>query len=383
LFLSCYLLAYVLEDSYFLFSNGLVTSEGEKWRHHRKVLTPAFHFAFLKSLTPIMSKHIENFKQKLIQLNGEKVDPNSLLGDIFLNIIIDVSLDGQVDVHKVSEEYQKLNHLFIIAFFGNFLFGSLFKYLPFELAQRSQKHKENLSEILKIGIQNKKKHHEELKARGQEPQKDFISLMLSNNFSDEEIYDEILTFYFAAHDTTSSTLSWVLYFLCKYPEYQKQLRSEIESKSINLEELEEKLPLMKNIIQETLRMRPPVVTLGRETKNDCVLSGYSIPKGTVLSLMFINAHFDPNFWENPQEFNPERFSTKNEQNQNRHPFCYLPFSAGPRNCVGKRFGMQAMMTFLFHIIQSFELQGDTQGVIMDSSSLLKPKYFKMSFIPIQ
>jgi len=376
--------------------DGLITSEGALWRHRRKVLTPAFHFGFLKNLVPTMTDLTARFISRLEDLGPEKtLDPYEQFSQVTLAVIIESSLRSDlVPVQSAASAFHDVTNAFAVYLAGSLLFGPLATYLPF--VDRLIAKKFVLRRLLSSALA---KRREQLRASavenggsggdgGQREFKDFFSLLIaSGELSDDEILDEGISFFFAAHDTSSSGLSWILYFLCLHPEYQVRIQEELAAKEFDLatltaEKLEE-FTLLKQVFQETLRMRPPLPFLCRLTTEETIFKDHSIPAGTVLFMMVQATHHDPKYWDEPQRFNPERFSKDSEEAASRHPFAYLPFSAGPHSCIGKRFAMQEVRILLGAVLSRFNVKGETAGVTIDKRVLAKPRNFRVKFVPRQ
>ncbi|NWU73865.1 CP4FN protein, partial [Pterocles burchelli] len=165
-----------------------------------------------------------------------------------------------------------------------------------------------------------------------------------NTLSDEDIAAEANTFMFAGHDTTASALAWLFYNLARHPHYQERCRQEVQEllKGRDTEDIEwedlSHLPFTTMCIKESLRLHPPVTAVSRFCSEDMALrDGRVIPKGVLCLLSIYGTHHNPNIWPEPQVYNPLRFSPENSQG--RSPLAFIPFSAGPRNCIGQSFAM--------------------------------------------
>ena len=153
--------------------------------------------------------------------------------------------------------------------------------------------------------------------------------------------DEVDTFMFEGHDTTTSGISWTLYCLAKYPEHQEKIREEVKNVLMGREWLEyddlKDLKYTQWCIKEAMRLYPPVLGLYRKLSKDIELNGVVIPQGTSVSVTIPSLHRHPDIWENPDEYYPLRFHPDNAEG--RDPHAYLPFAAGFRNCIGQNFAL--------------------------------------------
>uniref|UniRef100_A0A4W2G3Z3 Docosahexaenoic acid omega-hydroxylase CYP4F3-like n=1 Tax=Bos indicus x Bos taurus TaxID=30522 RepID=A0A4W2G3Z3_BOBOX len=183
--------------------------------------------------------------------------------------------------------------------------------------------------------------------------------------SDEDIRAEADTFMFEGHDTTASGLSWVLYNLAKHPEYQERCRQEVqellkdrESKEIEWDDLAQ-LPFLTMCIKESLRLHPPVTVISRSCTQDITLpDGRVIPKGVICLISIFGTHHNPYVWPDPEVYDPLRF--KPENIKGRSPLAFIPFSAGPRNCIGQTFAMTEMKVVLALTLLRFRILPDEE-----------------------
>ncbi|XP_035315065.1 cytochrome P450 4V2 isoform X2, partial [Cricetulus griseus] len=162
--------------------------------------------------------------------------------------------------------------------------------------------------------------------------------------------------YLQGHDTTAAAINWSLYLLGSYPEVQRKVDKELDDvfgrslRPVTLEDMK-KLKYLDCVIKETLRIFPSVPLFARSLSEDCEVAGYKISKGTEAVLIPYALHRDPKYFPDPEEFQPERFFPENSKG--RHPYAYVPFSAGPRNCIGQKFAVMEEKTILACILRRF------------------------------
>jgi cytochrome P450 len=165
---------------------------------------------------------------------------------------------------------------------------------------------------------------------------------------------------------------------------QAKLYQEIESASSQnpnsaLIELLPKLVYFKNVIYETLRLRPPTPITTRVVGEDCEFGGKKIPKGSELFLFFHNVHLSSKHWDKPLEFFPERFE---KSEIDRHPYAYLPFLAGERNCIGQKLAMEEALIYLFHLVRNFRVVcQEINRVSPTFQATYSPTSFESVFFP--
>lgn len=178
---------------------------------------------------------------------------------------------------------------------------------------------------------------------------------------DADIQAEVDTFMFAGHDTTRSGLSWVLYCMALYPEHQHRCRKEVreilgDQKSFQWEDLG-KMTYLTMCMKEAFRLYPPVPQVYRQLSHPVsFIDGRSLPAGSLISLNIYALHRNSSVWPNPEVFDPMRFSR--DDVSHRHPYAYMPFSAGPRNYIGQKFAMAEIKVALALCLLRFELVPD-------------------------
>ncbi|KAK9721087.1 hypothetical protein K7432_003692 [Basidiobolus ranarum] len=228
----------------------------------------------------------------------------------------------------------------------------------------------------------------------QDSSKDLLGFMLNardkatgQSLSDEVIRDQVVTFLIAGHETTSNTLSWCLYCLARHPAVLQKVLQEIANAGITDDELPTVLQIshlkyLSQVLKETLRMYPPLASIQKYCVQDCKLPfGYTIEQGTVATINIYALHHNPHTWSDPEVFNPDRFSSSEESKRSR--YSWLPFSTGPRACIGMQFALQEAKIILAMLLKKFEFQlPDDKPVHYDitAGNIIKPKdlYFNIS-----
>jgi cytochrome P450 len=176
--------------------------------------------------------------------------------------------------------------------------------------------------------------------------------------NEEQLIDNLLTFYLAGHDTTAKALTWTLYVLARSPEWTTELQKEIAQVTgggaVTAEHID-KLVLTQQVIKESMRLYPPVPVMSRQAVSDTTLGPLSLGKGASVVIPIYALHRHKRRWTDPDVFDPMRFAPDKEKNLSRYQ--YMPFGAGPRICVGMAFAMIEATAILATILQSvrFEL----------------------------
>jgi len=198
--------------------------------------------------------------------------------------------------------------------------------------------------------------------------KDLLHLMMTANeettvegvskLSDDEIVAQSIIFLLAGYETSSNTLSFILYHLALNSDVQDKLRTEIKetvesnAKRKSLYELAQNMEYLDCVIKESQRLCPAAPHVNRECCEDYDLNGIHIPAGTEIMIPIYVLHHDPDAWQNPEKFDPERF--RGPAKDARHAFQFLPFGAGPRNCIGMRFALMEVKIALVRILMKYK-----------------------------
>ncbi|CAE1329936.1 CYP4V2 [Acanthosepion pharaonis] len=211
----------------------------------------------------------------------------------------------------------------------------------------------------------------------------FLDLLLYHwhrgELTTEEIQEEVDTFMFAGHDTVSVGMTWAIYMIVSHPEVYRKVNQEIDdvfgdsNRPAMLEDLK-KLDYMEMALKETLRLYPSVSIIGRKTTEELDIDGYKIPAKYRVTLFIGGLHKDPQYFPEPLVYNPDRFLPENIKE--RHPYAFIPFSAGRRNCIGQKFAMVEEKILLTWIFRKFRVE-TTQveaDIHPEMNLVLRPKY---------
>ena len=198
--------------------------------------------------------------------------------------------------------------------------------------------------------------------------KDLLQLMMTatdettvegvSRLSDDEVVAQSIIFLLAGYETSSNTLAFTLYHLAVNPDIQDKLRSEINeametcARKKPLYEVAQNIEYLDCVIKEAQRLCPPAPIMNRECDEDFDLNGIHIPAGTEVVIPIYALHHDPDAWEDPEKFDPERF--RGPAKDARHAFQFLPFGAGPRNCIGMRFALLEIKIALVRILMKYK-----------------------------
>uniref|UniRef100_A0A8C3TP20 CP4B1 protein n=1 Tax=Catharus ustulatus TaxID=91951 RepID=A0A8C3TP20_CATUS len=366
---------------------GLLVLNGNKWFHHRKMITPAFHYDVLKSYVTLMSNSVKVMLDKWDKKITEKksVELFQDVGLMALDSIMkcafsfnsDCQTERSVDSHYYIKAVYELSHL-LSRRIQTFSFKDIFyDWTPSGRRYRDACKVAQTHTGIPV-IQERKRLLSNEKEREKIQKKkhlDFLDILLCSKdangaaLSDEDLRAEVDTFMFEGHDTTTSGISWIFYCMSLYPEHQQRCREEIQGilgdrDYVEWEDLG-KMPYTTMCIKESLRLFPPVPAVSRQLSKPVTFpDGRSLPAG-LLSL-------NRDVWEDPEVFDPLRFSPENSAH--RHSHAFVPFSAGSRNCIGQQFAMNEMKVALALTLRHFEIHPDPSRIpIMIPQIVLKSK----------
>nr|CAH0104471.1 unnamed protein product [Daphnia galeata] len=386
---------------------GLLTAQEKNWRKRRRLLTPAFHFQILDNFFDTFNKNADILCQQLYRHLPEKSEMNEREIEVFpflkrctLDVICEAAMGIQVNAQLEDSEYLNAVQKFSLILFENFF--SIWRLVPewiFFLTPKGKEYKKNLKIIhdftSKVITDRKMEIDEEFETKKIEKEKEsqfeskkrraFLDLMLiaakeGADLTDTDIRNEVDTFMFEGHDTTASAAVWFLYCMGTHPEHQERVREELtdvfgdSNRACTLEDTT-KLKYLECCIKESLRLYPSVPNIKRYISEDITLNGYTVPAGATISMHIYSLHRNGEVFPDPLVFKPERFEI--EQIAGRHPFAFVPFSAGPRNCIGQRFALFEEKVIMSTLLRRFRFTYDTakHGPAKPSADLvLKPHH---------
>ncbi|XP_062995297.1 cytochrome P450 4B1-like [Elgaria multicarinata webbii] len=355
---------------------GLLVLHGPKWSQHRKLLTPGFHYTILKPYVTLIAECTKVMLDKWEQLitqdkSVELFEHVSLMTlDSIMKCAFSYNSNCQMDREnsyvKAVFELCYLTHARMV----NILYHNdlIYRFSPqgrrFRKAcQVTHLHTEMIVKERKKSLGDK----EELQKIQEKRHLDFLDILLSAKdengigLSDEDLRAEVDTFMFEGHDTTASGISWLLYCLAQNKEHQQRCREEIKAilgdrGTIQWDDLS-KMTYCTLCIKESLRLYSPVPGVARQlSKPITFFDGRTLPEGSWVAVSIHLIHRNPSIWNDPEVFDPQRFTPENISNRNSHAF--LPFAAGPRNCIGQQFAMNEMKVALALTLLRFELLPD-------------------------
>ena len=210
-------------------------------------------------------------------------------------------------------------------------------------------------------------------------QNDLLDMLLETRYQDtgesmpiQQLIDEIKILFIAGHETTANALTFTLHLLGNHPDIQQNIYDElidIESQTDDIAEQLQKMTYTNAVLNESMRLYPPAWITDRENIEDDDFLGFKIKAKTLIGVSFYELHRNPKYWENPQEFNPERFLGEQKKVSNQY---FYPFGAGPRMCIGLGFAMYEMSLTLSYIIKKYTILSQNKHIQINPLITLKP-----------
>jgi cytochrome P450 len=341
-----------------LLGNGIMTSEGDFWRRQRRMMQPDFHRRVLGRFAQLIHEVNEKFVERWAAhaSRGEPVNVTDDASELTLQIVLE-SIFGD-DLERVARE-QGANPFEVVAKEQNrdlkfaFRFRSLAKLIGELIARR------------------RREPHERA---------DFLAMLMAARdhddqpMSDKELIDEVMTLIVAGHETTAAALTWTWYLVARHPDVGAELEAEADRTPGGMLHLEaaESLAFAHQVVQEALRLYPPGWLFTRRALEEDELGGFPVAARTDVFISPYTLHRHPEFWSAPEEFQPARFAGIDAKE--RHRFAYIPFSVGPRHCIGENMAMFEMLVHVNRMARRFRLRLLNQDPIeLEAQINLRPR----------
>jgi cytochrome P450 family 709 len=354
-----------------LLGRGLLLTDGDEWKRHRKVVHPAFNMDKLKTMTATMSdcamSMISEWEAKLAKGgDAEVVELSSQFEELTADVISRTAFGSSY--REGRQVFLAQRELQFLAFSTAFdVQIPALRYLPtrnnLRTRELDRRVRGMLMDIIKARLAVAGKD-----TAGGGYGHDLLGLMLeaaehggeAPTLSMDEIVDECKTFFFAGYDTTSHLLTWACFLLSTHPEWQRRLREEVRQEcgadEVPTGDALNRLRLVNMFLLETLRLYGPVSLIQRKAGADLDLGGVRVPEGAILTIPIATIHRDAEVWgDDAGEFRPERFQN-GVTRAAKHPNALLAFSSGPRSCIGQNFAMIEAKAVVAIILQRFALE---------------------------
>jgi cytochrome P450 len=358
-----------------LIGEGLFTSEGDFWRRQRRLAQPAFHRQRIESFATIMStagtRMLEAWAAPAA--DGTPIDFMEHMSRVTLRIVGQALFGIDLVGEAAGVGRAMLSALKFVSEEAFSLFPSVLM-IPTPRNLRFRRARAELDRVVLGIIEGRRRSG----AGGD----DLLAMLMEardedtgEGMSDRQLRDEIMTFVLAGHETTAVTLAWACLLLAQHPEVGDRVRREVSTvlagRTPALADLP-RLELTRRVIDETLRLYPPVAVISRESYAADEIGGYAIPAKSGAMLSPYVTHRHPAFWPDPEHFDPERFTP--EQVAARPRFAYFPFSGGPRLCIGNEFALMEAQILLATIMQRYRVDVAPGHVVQEEIRVtLRPR----------
>jgi cytochrome P450 len=365
-----------------LLGDGLLLSSGETWQKQRELANPAFRMGRLMGMDDRIAGHAEAMVERWSP--GQSIDAESEMARVTLDVILDLMMGVQLSdqrVRTVQAQLEPLGRRFEpdplrfampdwVPMPGDDEYEAAVDTLEGVLEEiiDARRGTEGPSDVETVGTGGSSN-------AGDVPM-DFLSVLLRarerGDQTAEQLRDELMTMLLAGHDTTALTLTYTWFLLSEHPEVERRVHEEVD------EVVGDDRPTMDHVrefeylewvINESMRLYPPVFTVFRTPTESVELSGYEVSAGTTIMIPQWGVHRSERYWEDPTEFDPERFSP--ERRADRPRFAYFPFGGGPRHCIGKHLSLLEAKLIVATVASDYSLvfEGETPLELMPSLTM--------------
>jgi cytochrome P450 len=336
-----------------LIGDGLFTSEGSLWRRQRRLAQPAFHRARVAGFVETMVRATAERLARWDAAAGGVLDVAAEMSDLTLTVV-GRTLFGQDLADRAADAGRALR----VAL--EFTAARTMSWLALPLAVPTPRHRAFRAALAALDalvfelIASRRDGAE----RG-----DLLSMLVAardeetgEGMTPRQLRDEVMTFFLAGHETTAVALAWTWSLLARHPEVEARLGAEVDAvlgdRPPTFADLPQ-LPLARMVVEEAMRLYPPVWGIGRQAIRADSIGGFPLPPGALVNLSPWVTHRHPDFWPEPERFDPDRFAPDRPDPRSR--FAYFPFSRGPRQCIGETFALVEAQIVVAMVVQRFRL----------------------------
>jgi len=354
--------------------NGLVTNDGLDWARQRRLMQPMFHNRIVNAFDAAINACTETLVARWRARGADEAfaldrELSRLTFQVVGATLFGADIDAHADQVAAMLEVMNVNPKTIRALLTQW------PWIPTRGNRRFVRHLALLDRIV-YGLVERRRASGE--TRG-----DLLGLLLAARDADTgeamaetQIRDEVVTLMLAGHETSATALGWTFHLLAQHPEIEatlvEELCRELGGRPAQAADLA-RLPYLKQVVQESMRVFPPVWGISRALAEDCEFGGYRVPRGAYVAILPYALHRHPAHWSDPERFDPSRFSPK--RSESRHSYCYLPFAAGPRTCIGAGMAMLEIQLVLARLLPLFRVRSvPGHPVVPLASVTYRPRY---------
>lgn len=343
---------------------GLSTSEGGLWLRQRRLMQPVFHQRSVAAFGALMVADASATAERWLTRPGGTVDVATEMSRLTQRVVTGALFGGGVDdetgviERTITTLMAEVAYRFEVPFYPPL--G-----VPTPRNRRTRAALATLDSAVYSIIEERR--------RGG-PGDDLLSLLMAARdegtgqaMTDRQLRDEVITLFVAGHETTATALSWTFYLLASHPEVEGRLRAELDGvvgrgadRALTAADLPG-LPYLRMVVEESMRLYPPAWITNRQAHAEDVICGYRIPAGAFVMVLPYVLHRHPDLWEEPDRFDPERFSR--EYSGDRPRYAYFPFGGGPRQCIGRGMALVETQLILATILRRCRLSRATEGPV--------------------
>jgi cytochrome P450 len=361
-----------------LFGEGLLGTDGDLWRRHRRIMAPAFDPRSVASYGPAITRACESFYPGWdAAAEGAVMDVGADMSRLALRIIAGTMFSADTDevIGHVSDtmkdgfDFEDFNVLDLV---------------PIVSGWRMRRRQQRMAAKFRPLDAAINRLIAARRAAPDSAAADLLSRLTTARgesgdavLSDREIRDEVITIFIAGHETTAQALSWTWYLLSQHPDVEARLHAELDAalggRTPGQDDLP-KLPYTRRVVEESMRIYPTAPAFAnRVALADDEIGGFKVKKGTSIAIAPWLLHHHRRLWDDPNRFDPDRFLPENSAG--RHRFAYLPFGAGPRVCIGQMLAMNEAVLILASLAQRYQLRLAPGQVVQPQANItLRPKY---------
>ncbi|WP_372479568.1 cytochrome P450 [Halomicrobium sp. HM KBTZ05] len=345
--------------------NGLLTSGGDLWERQRAAIQPAFYM-----------DHIRNYAERMVAqaaatadrwTAGESVDVRRAMTRCTLDILVDCLFGEDIDpaergLYEAVEAFQAPLEPSKqpITFFAP-------DWAPVPFLRRADRALSHIDDQIYDILETRRADESD--------RDDLVAMLLAADtaMDDEQIRDELVTFLFAGHETTALSMTYVWDLLSRNPTAQRRLHEEVDALDgrPTIEDVFD-FEYTGAVIEEAMRLYPPAHDIRRSPATTVEIGGYTIPEGSLVTLPTWVLHRDERFWDDPEQFRPERFLDGGRSD--RPEYAYFPFGGGPRRCIGQQFAMTEAQLILATIAREWTLEREYGDLDLSAAVTLQPSH---------
>ena len=335
---------------------GLVTNDGPDWARQRRLMQPVFANRAIDKFDAVINDMTAQLADRWAGKRADQTvwlerDMSRVTFQVVSRTLFGADIDDAVDemsdiLHIVNQHPLRIASLL-----------TLYPWLPVPSNRRFARVKARLDALVD-GLVDQRL------AQGDPGRGDIVDRLLAARDADSgegmsraQMRDELITLLLAGHETSATALVWTYHLLGQHPDIEARLVAELDrelgGRAAHSADLL-RLPYLKQVVQESMRLYPPVWGIARRANEDAEFGGYRVPAGAYLSISMYALHRHPDYWPDADRFDPDRFDPK--RNEQRHSYCYIPFSAGPRACIGASMAMLEIQLVLAQLLQRFRVK---------------------------